>query len=190
MVNNYTLVNPNIIGNFKNNIKAKNSIEAAQLFYKNLSEHFNNSVPQFHFSIQKGHSAKGKYYHFQVKETKNNDEVNFSIQPFQVKHTNMENFTNKLQTFKNKIKQTGGKKKHHKKHHSKDKTESDSESISSTDSDFDFKSDNIYNTLRTYTPVVNQPFYYWWYDPYVYNLNSLWIPTFYSYITPYIQIAV
>jgi hypothetical protein len=185
MVNNYTLVNPNIIGDFKNNIKAKNSIEAAQKFYKNLSEHFNNSVPNFYFSIQKGHSGKGKYYHFQVNETKQKDEVNFLIQPYKVNDGNMKKFTNKLHTFKNKIEQTGGKKK---KHHKKD--DSESESVSSTDSDFDFKSDTIYNTLRTYTPVVNQPFYYWWYDPYVYNLNSLWIPTFYSYVTPYIQIAV
>jgi hypothetical protein len=182
MVNSYVLVNPSITGNFKNELKAKNSIEAAQKFYKNLSEHFNNSVPKFHFTVQKGHSGKGKYYHFEVSETKHNDEVNFSIQPYKVNSANMKNFNNKLESFKSKIAQTGGKK-HHKKH-------DDSESVSSTDSDFDFKSDNVYNTLRTYTPVVNQPFYYWWYDPYVYNLNSLWIPTFYSYATPYIQIAV
>ena len=42
MVNTYLLVNPHIEGNLKTKIKAKNSIEAANIFYKNLSEHFNN----------------------------------------------------------------------------------------------------------------------------------------------------
>ena len=182
MVNSYVLVNPSITGQFKSEIKAKNSIEAAQKFYKNLSEHFNNSVPKFYFSIHKGQSGSGKYYHFEVNENKNNNEVDFSIQSYKVNNANMKKFSSKLESFKNKIAQTGGKKKNHKP--------DDSESISSTDSDFDFKSDNVYNTLRTYVPVNNQPFYYWWYDPYVYNLNSLWVPTFYSYVTPYIHIAV
>ena len=48
MVNSYVLVNPHIEGNFKSKIKAKNSNEAANIFYKNLSEHFNNFVPKFH----------------------------------------------------------------------------------------------------------------------------------------------
>jgi translation initiation factor 6 (eIF-6) len=54
MVNSYVLVNPHIEGNFKSKIKARNSNEAANIFYKNLSEHFNNFVPKFNFSIQKG----------------------------------------------------------------------------------------------------------------------------------------
>ena len=45
--NTYKLVNPYVKGEFKKNIKAKNSIEAAKIFYKNLSEHFNNSIPKF-----------------------------------------------------------------------------------------------------------------------------------------------
>ena len=74
MVNSYVLVNPHIEGNFKSKLKAKNSNEAANIFYKNLSEHFNNSVPKFHFSIQKGSSGDGKYYHFEVKEKMNENQ--------------------------------------------------------------------------------------------------------------------
>ena len=44
MVNSYLLVNPHIEGKFKNKIKAKNSQEAASIFYKNLSEHFNKII--------------------------------------------------------------------------------------------------------------------------------------------------
>ena len=182
MVNTYSLLNPYISGDFKSNVKARNSLEAANILYKKLSEHFNNSVPKFHFTIQKGH---GKYYHFKVNEKRQNNEVSFSLQPYLLEGTiNMDKFIEKLTIFKNKINQKGGEsknnKKHHKKHHKKD----DSSTDSSTDSD------DFYKIERSYIPLVNQPFYYWWYDPYVYRLDSLWIPTFYSYITPYIEISM
>ena len=49
--------------------------------------------------------------------------------------------------------------------------------------------ENIYKRIKSYTPE-HKEIYYWWYDPYVYNLNSVYIPTFYSYITPYIEISL
>ena len=102
--NSYTLINPYIEGEFKKNIKAKNSAVAAQLFHESLSEHFNNSVPKFHFTIQKGGSSKGKLYHFQVKENRNEDEVTFSMKPYVVNSTsNIDNFNKNLKTFKNKF---------------------------------------------------------------------------------------
>ena len=80
MSNSYTLVNPFIHGDFKSTIKSKNSVNAAKSFYKNLSEHFNNNIPKFYFTIQKGGSGTGKYYHFLVKEVKKDDEVKFNIE--------------------------------------------------------------------------------------------------------------
>ena len=68
MVNTYVLVNPYIQGSFEKKVKAKNSIEAGKLIYNSLSEHFNNNIPKFLFTIQKGSSGKGKYYNFKVKE--------------------------------------------------------------------------------------------------------------------------
>ena len=62
MVNTYKLVNPYIRGEFETKIKTKNSVDAAKKFYNALSEHFNNSVPKFYFTIQKGGSSKGKFY--------------------------------------------------------------------------------------------------------------------------------
>ena len=53
MVNTYRLINPHIKGEFKTSLKSKNSIEAGKKFYKNLSEHFNNNIPEFYFTIQK-----------------------------------------------------------------------------------------------------------------------------------------
>ena len=189
MVNTYLLVNPHIEGNFNSKIKAKNSNEASNIFYKNLSEHFNNSVPQFHFTIQKGSSGDGKYYHFQVKENRSENEVSFKVKQMNIAGDteSMQSFKAKLENFKAKFNQDGGKKnKSHRKsskHSKKDKDSSDS----SDSSDWDESSDDFYRRAKSYLPV-NQPIYYWWYDPYVYRLDSLYIPTFYSYVTPYIEL--
>ncbi len=180
MVNTYLLVNPHIEGNFKSKIKAKNSNEAANIFYKNLSEHFNNYVPKFHFTIQKGSSGEGKFYHFEVKENRENNEVTFNVKPLTIKGEEeaLTRFKSKLENFKSKISQDGGKSKKSKK--SKDDSDSDSSDLSS--------SDDLYKRAKSYS--INQPIYYWWYDPFVYRLDSIYIPTFYSYITPYIELSL
>lgn len=184
MVNSYQLVNPYIAGKFKTAIKANNSHEAANLFYNKLSQHFNNSVPEFNFTIQKGLLGSGKYYHFQVNEYRNNNEVDYQIKSLELadNEENMQRFISKRDKFKSKLDQSaGGNKK--KKRKSSKKKDSDSESESSTDSEY------IYKHVKSYLPV-NQPIYYWWYDPYIYNLNSVYIPTFYSYVTPYIELSL
>lgn len=178
MVNSYILVNPHIEGSFKTKIKAPNSQEASNIFYKNLSEHFNNSVPSFNFTLQKGSSGNGKFYHFQVKESRKNKEVTFSINPITIQgeEKSIERFKKNLNNFKSKFNQSGGKSKKHRKH----KKDDDSSSSSSSDSDVYIKAKNSYN--------ITQPIYYWWYDPYLYNIDNIYIPTFYSYATPYIEL--
>lgn len=198
MVNSYVLVNPNIEGKFKSKIKAKNSLEASHIFYKNLSEHFNNSVPSFHFTIQKGTSRKGAFYHFEVKESRKDEAVNFSIAPYTVENNEelMNAFSTKLANFKSKFTQAGGKKskkkhrkskKSHRTHKEGEEPSSSSESSSSSSSESD--SEDFYRKAQSST-AVNQPIYYWWYDPYIYRLDSLYIPTFYSYVTPYIELSL
>lgn len=179
MVNTYFLVNPHIEGKFNSKIKARNSNEAANMFYKNLSEHFNNSVPKFHFTIQKGSSGDGKYYHFEVKELRKDNEVSFKINQMTLSGDpeSMESFKSRLDDFKAKFNQDGGKRHKSRRH----------KSDSSDSSDWDDSSEEFYRRAKSYVPV-NQPIYYWWYDPYVYRLDSLYVPTFYSYITPYIQL--
>ena len=189
MVNTYILVNPHIEGNFNSKIKAKNSNEASNIFYKNLSEHFNNSVPLFHFTIQKGHSGGGKYFHFQVKENRTDDEVSFKVKKMDIAgdQGSMQSFKTRLDNFKAKFNQDGGKKDKSRRKSSKYSKRDKDSSESDDSSDWDNSSDNFYRRAKSYLPT-NQPIYYWWYDPYVYNLNSLYIPTFYSYVTPYIEL--
>lgn len=185
MVNTYVLVNPHIEGNFKSKIKANNSQEAANIFYKNLSEHFNNFVPKFHFSIQKGSSGDGKYYHFEVKEQMEDKEVTFKVRPMTIQGEEevVSSFKLKLDSFKAKLNQDGGKKK------VKKAKKSSKHDLDDDDSDFDDSSDDFYRRAKSYVPTT-QPIYYWWYDPYLYRLNSVYIPTFYAYVRPYIELSI
>lgn len=198
MTNTYHLVNPTIKGdNFVTSFKGKNSIEGAKQAYEALSEHFNNKILQFHFTLQKG--AGDKLYHFKVSENRKEDKVQFSLEPFHFIGEDDANstFKGKLEDFNHKFddKQSGGKESKSKKHKSKkhkkslDDSDSSESSISSSSSEFDSLTENLYKRAKRYTPV-SQPFYYWWYDPYLYKLDSVFIPTFYPYVTPYIELSL
>ena len=184
MVNTYQLVNPHIAGTFDTKIKAKNSKEASNIFYKNLSEHFSNSIPQFFFTIQKGGSGAGKFFHFKAQEERNEDEVSFKISSYELQNENkMDAFKNNLNEIKDKI-QGGGKRKGKKSRNSKSKSRRDD----SSDSDSEYLYDDIYSRASSYIPTT--PMYYWWYDPNLYDIKQIYIPSFYSYMTPYIQISI
>ena len=184
MVNTYQLVNPHIAGTFDTKIKAKNSKEASNIFYKNLSEHFSNSIPQFFFTIQKGGSGGGKYFHFKAQEERNEDEVSFKISYYNLQNENkIDAFKNNLNEIKDKI-QGGGKRKGKKSRKSKSKSRRDD----SSDSDSEYLYDDIYSRASSYIPTT--PMYYWWYDPNLYDIKQIYIPSFYSYMTPYIQISI
>lgn len=176
----YTLVNPQIVGSMKTQIKADNSLKAARQFYKSLSEHFNNTIPKFHFTIQKGGSGKGKYYHFKVSEEKNGDEVDFTLEQLKLKQSeeDIERFENRLKAFKKKCEQAGGADKKKKSKH-----DSDSDLF---DSDEDESLRTMYSVFPT---VYDYPIGYFWYDPHVFNLDMYFVPTFYPYITPFIEIV-
>jgi hypothetical protein len=187
MANKYVLVNPYISGEFETTINSNNSNEAAKIFYNKISEHFNNAVPKFLFTIQKGSSGNGKYYHYKSVESRKKDDVSFTIKPYTIKGENMNAFQQKLNEFKEKDIQNGGKKSKRSKKSKKSKRPKDS---SESDSDYDSSDSEILSVTKTFIPSYNQPIYYWWYDPAVYNLKSFYIPTFYPYITPIIEISM
>ncbi len=183
MVNKYKLVNPYIKGEFESKVDAKNSIDAAKQFYKSLSEHFNNSVPKFYFTIQKGGSGKGKFYHFVVNEKRKNEEVDYNIKPFEIKDENraMKNYLSNFENFKGRY--NGGAKqgrRSSKRSSSKRSSRRKDDDSSSTDSS------EYYREATTYVPVVSQPFTYMYYDPIVYQVDTVFFPTFYSYNTPFL----
>lgn len=192
MSNIYHLVNPMIKGdNFESSITAKNSVEAANKIYKNVSKHFNHNVMKFNFSLQKG---GGKFYHFQVSENRKNDEVKYNLQSFTLQNEDdaTDRFKQKLNEFNKKFENSQEAGKHSsksKKHKKKSKKDDSSESSSSDSSLYDSLTENIYRRAKRTVPV-SQPFYYWWYDPYLYSLDNVFIPTFYPYVTPYIELSL
>jgi hypothetical protein len=184
MVNKYKLVNPYIKGEFETKIDAKNSVEAAKVFYNNLSEHFNNNVPKFYFTIQKGGSGKGKFYHFEVKEKKSSDSVDYKISPFEIKGESeaMNEYLENFKMFKGRY--NGGAKRRGSKRGSK----RSSRRSSRLDDDMSSDSDDFYRQAKSYVPVATQPIYYMYYDPLLYKIDSVYIPTFYAYVTPYVEL--
>jgi hypothetical protein len=183
MSNKYKLVNPYIKGEFETKISGKNSLEAAKTFYKNLSEHFSNNVPKFYFTIQKGGSGKGKFYHFEVKEKKVNDSVDFTIKPFEIKGEDeaMKQYLDNFDHFKGRY--NGGAKKSRKgsRKSSRRSSRRHSEEISSD-------SDDFYREATSYVPVASSPFYYMYYDPLLYKVDSVFIPTYYAYVSAFSEI--
>ena len=185
--NTYKLVNPYVKGEFKKSITAKNSVEAAKKFYKNLSEHFNNSIPKFYFSIQKGGSSKGKYYHYEVNEKRKKSEVSYSLRPYEVPGKDeIESFVENFNKFKGRFnKQYGGAPKRKSSRKGSRKSSRKRKSKKADDLyDLDYDDDYHYRDSYSYIPTVSQPFYYMYYDPSVYKLDSFFIPTFYAYATP------
>ena len=174
MSNSYRLINPHIEGDMKTKVKAKNSVEAAKIIYTNLSEHFNNNLPKFNFTIQKGSSGKGKYYSFQTKEIKNGEDVKFSIKPISIKNEkkSYKSMMKSINKFKEDINKRGG-----------EITKEELDEVMDDSSDY-------YRRAATYVPVINHPINYFFYDPSLYKLKSLFVPTFYSYITPFISIKM
>lgn len=174
MSNSYRLINPHIEGDMKTKIKSKNSVEAAKILYTNLSEHFNNNLPKFNFTIQKGSSGKGKYYSFEIKEQRNGENIKFSIKPIQIinEKKSYKKMMKEITNFKKDINKSGG-------------------GLELSDEDFEFITDDTadyYRKSSNYTPMLNYPINYFFYDPSLYRLKSLFIPTFYSYLTPFIYI--
>ena len=172
MSNTYRLINPHIEGDMSTKVKAKNSVEAAKILYTNLSEHFNNNLPRFNFTIQKGSSGKGKYYSFETKETKDGDDVKFSIKPIKVSNEkkSYNSMMKNIKQFQQDIEKKGG-----------EITKDDLDEVMDDSSDY-------YRKAATYVPVINHPINFFYYDPSLYKLKNLFIPTFYSYLTPFISI--
>lgn len=202
MVNTYKLVNPYIKGDFESKISAKNSLEAAKKFYGSLSEHFNNNVPKFHFTIQKGGSKS--FSHFEVSESRSNDEVDYSIRPYTIKGEEgaMNGFLKSFEGFKGRYNGRKGSKRGSKKRRSKGSKKSSRRRSSKKGSKRSSRrssrrtknlrdsidDDDYMEVSKSYVPTTTQPIYYWYYDPLVYKLDSVYIPTFYAYVTPYVEI--
>lgn len=188
MTNTYKLVNPYIVGDTRKAVKAKNSYLAARQLYENLADHFSNSIPKFNITIMKGNN---KFYSFSIKENKQGNEVKYSIQPIKIKNSKLKykKLQEKISKFKNKT-LGGAKKRKSKKTKRKSKKTKSDDSDFSDDIDIDFfdDSENYYKRTTNYVPFVGSPLDYIYYNPFFYDLDDIYIPTFYTYTKPLIHL--
>jgi len=208
------------MGNMKKTFDGKTPLEAADKAYKSISKYFNNDVPRFYFTLQEGAvnmedsepvmmGGSNKLHHFVVKEKKEGKDASYNISEFSPKNNDhLAKFVSKLNDFKTK--QSGGLRgmddsnsspsdssDSNPKDSSSDldelnftgggkKWNNSSSSSSSESSDWMDDGEDFYHR-KTYKLA---PISYWWYDPQVYFLKKIYIPTFVSTVTPYVQLEL
>jgi hypothetical protein len=157
----YILVNPRLPkSNFKSS--KKNSTEAAEQIWSQLSSNIKSHTPKFYFTIQEAGSSK--LSHFIIKESLDNDRVKYNLKEFKGKKIDEK-------TFLNELNQEGGKK-----HKYKDDSSSSSSS-SSSEVVFTFPAGKTHKDLQLLT-----------YYPTIYGVPNMFLPTFSSTYTPYLNI--
>jgi hypothetical protein len=192
-MSNFKLVNPSIEGTLTTSYSNTNPHKAASSAWDNMSKYFSNNVPNFAFTLQ--NTDNNKLHHYQVNESLvggNSAKWEISEMNLNLNSKTEKQFTDKISEFK----MTGGKSrtKHHRRHGRKhrepkvgvdtaDDSSSSSSSSSSSDSDI-LSALKLYKNKNKYY----QPVSYWWYDPSIYNLSSVYIPTFVAPLNPYVEV--
>lgn len=169
---NYNLINPSIEGSLSTTFSGKSQLDAAVTAWNSISKYITNNVPQFAFTLE--NSNDGQLHHFLVKETLDGgNSASFDISEMDLKLNKKTETEFKKRSAASKSKMSGGKK-HHK--------DDDDDSSSSSSSSEIFSALKLYkNRTRTY------PISYWWYDPLVYRLDYLYMPTFVAPLSPYVE---
>lgn len=186
----FTVVNPVTTGSFKTEYDGETPEAAAKAFWEALTtegKYITGNVPKFLFSIME--NEKKTLYHFVVTETPDGNTANFSIEQIDPGMSKDEaakfiEASEKAREDAKKMmaqgKQEGGK--HRRRRYEEDDDDSSSSSSSSDDIDELFKSIRIKR--------VTKPIVYWWYTPTIYKYENLFVPTFASPVTPYVQLYV
>ena len=163
----YILLNPSIKGKkFKSDEKTAEG--AASDIWGRFSKNIKNYSPEFYFTIK--NVSTDKMYHFQVNEELQNEKVKFTINKFNCEEKNEKVLLDSLDS---EVLEGG---KHHRKH-----KHDDDSSSSSSSSDLSFKlgkRNSINNTLSLI------------YYPSIYGVRNIFIPTFVTRFTPFINVGL
>jgi hypothetical protein len=171
---NYRLINPCIEGDMKTTFSGNTPLDAAFGTWNAVSKYITNNVPHFAFTME--NTKTGKMHHFAVKESLvGGGSAEFDITEInKVSSANEKELKKRIASFE-KSSMRGGKK--HKKH------DDDDDSSSSSSSEV-FSALKLFKKRNQVYPIA-----YWWYDPLVYNFNSLYIPTFVAPLAPHIELT-
>ena len=165
----YILLNPSIKGKTFNS-KETTADSAANDIWGNFTKNIKNYSPEFYFTIK--NSSTNKLYHYQVNEELHNERVKFTINKFNCKKEDEKAL---LETLKNNVLEGG---KHRKNRHKDDDSSSSSSSSSSSKLSYKFgHSGPLMNTMSLM------------YYPSIYGVRNIFIPSFRSSFTPYINVG-
>lgn len=198
----FQLVNPLIGGNLNTKFVSEKSLEAASQAYNAISQYFKKDLPSFNFTLK---TDKDKYFHFNVKEEIDGNEVSFKIKEIKIKNKGNKEFSNfkkKLADFNKIMSQSGGME------HDLLDDDSDSDDIKFDDISSDkIKYDNFgYDYIDDpyfFPRKISRSYYYsspishYWYWPSIYDYvlvdkhfkSPIYLPTFVDLLSPYVSIV-
>lgn len=183
----FKLINPLVTGTFTDVFESESADKAAKLCWDALTadgKYISGNVPKFLFTLQS--VSDKELHHYMVKELPSDTVADYSIDKINVsltKEQKKEFLDDVKKARKNSEKmmrttvQDGGK--HRKRYEEDDSSSSDD---SDTDLDDMFKYIRIRNSVR--------PIMHWWYSPSIYNVDTIYTPTFVSPLSPYVQLWV
>jgi hypothetical protein len=180
----YKLVNPYLQGGIVTSVDAKNENSAAEKIWEGLSKNIVNVVPSFAFTIKDIKS--NKLYNYSISESQKggSDDVEFTIKPIKIKEDSVKKLNRSISNFEELI-------------NDKSKLSNTSEQKGGDKDDKDDKDEKerkklkkIYKKakMQNYINNIQTPIYYWWYNPLVYDVDYVYIPTFTYPLTPYVQL--
>ncbi len=182
----FKLVNPLIIGQFNTEYRSENGLDAISQFWNDLSTHLTNNLPNLYVTL-KDDQNNLSHYKIQEKLSGGSKITNFSISEFKLNLSQQaqQRFIKKVEKFEQKTnnnisRQIGGKaKQSREKKHNRHNASSSSSSDESEDDDY-------YNFSKY--KRLTQPISMWYYAPTLYNVDSVFVPTFVNPIVPYVKL--
>ncbi len=192
----YRLLNPQIIGTFNDKVEAADAISAAHELWTRVTDHCVGDIPKYAITVEQ---SGGGVHNFEVTEDASGKYADYTIASMSVKLSpanvkSLKSHQKKHDKVAAKLQsntaddavQEGGKKKKRKARRYEEEDDSSSSSSASSDDDFD---DELYGKLKKLRnrsrSAYTYPVSYYWYNPTLYNLKSVyalpWIAPGYPY---------
>jgi hypothetical protein len=189
----FKLINPLIIGQFNTEYKAEKGLEAISQFWNDLSTHLTNNVPNLYVTLKDGQNNLS-HYKIEEKLSGGSKITDFNISEFKLNLSQkaQEKFIKKVEGFEKKTnnniaKQLGGAKAKQSRENKETKAKRYKDSSSSSSSSCDSSDDEDYYNFSKYKRLT-QPISMWYYAPTLYNVDSVFVPTFVNPIVPYVKL--
>jgi len=189
----FKLINPIIIGEFRNTVEADNHLEAARDIWMGVSRYITQNLPMYAITVE--NLDDGKIYNFKIEEVKIGNETDYKIctdnklSPEQLKEfkklSNEVDSTASLAYQLSKENMKGGKRDRYKnfKYSAHDNVDDDDSSSTTSEDEKILKKYKILENIKKPQPIV-----FWWYNPLIYKIPYIFVPSVKAPLMPYIEI--